>query len=64
MSPYAHITGWGTSVPEKILTNEELAKTVDTDEAGIVDRTGIASAISPHLKTRLLRWRQRLPYRH
>jgi 3-oxoacyl-[acyl-carrier-protein] synthase-3 len=41
MSPYAHITGWGMSVPEKILTNEELAKTVDTDEAWIVDRTGI-----------------------
>jgi 3-oxoacyl-[acyl-carrier-protein] synthase-3 len=41
MSPYAHITGWGMSVPEKILTNEELAKAVDTDDAWIVERTGI-----------------------
>jgi 3-oxoacyl-[acyl-carrier-protein] synthase-3 len=29
------------SVPEKILTNDELAKMVDTDNAWIVDRTGI-----------------------
>jgi 3-oxoacyl-[acyl-carrier-protein] synthase-3 len=41
MSPYAHITGWGMSVPEKILTNEELSKAIDTDDAWIVERTGI-----------------------
>jgi 3-oxoacyl-[acyl-carrier-protein] synthase III len=41
MSPYAHITGWGMSVPEKILTNEDLVKVLDTDEAWIVERTGI-----------------------
>ena len=23
---YAHITGWGMSVPEKVLTNDDLAK--------------------------------------
>jgi 3-oxoacyl-[acyl-carrier-protein] synthase-3 len=41
MSPYAHITGWGMSVPEKVLTNEELTKVIDTDDAWIVERTGI-----------------------
>ncbi len=38
---YAHITGWGMHVPERVLTNEELARTVDTNDAWIVSRTGI-----------------------
>jgi 3-oxoacyl-[acyl-carrier-protein] synthase-3 len=38
---YAHITGWGMSVPEKILTNDELAQTVDTNDKWIRERTGI-----------------------
>ena len=38
---YAHITGWGMSVPEKILTNAEIAKMVDTNDEWIRDRTGI-----------------------
>lgn len=41
MSRYAHITGWGKAVPKKILTNEELAKTVDTNDEWIRERTGI-----------------------
>jgi len=41
MSPYAHITGWGMAIPEKILTNADLAKKVDTDDAWIQSRTGI-----------------------
>lgn len=41
MSPYAHITGWGMAVPERVLTNAELAKMVDTDDEWIVSRTGI-----------------------
>lgn len=41
MSPFAHITGWGMSVPEKVLTNEDLAKMVDTTDQWIRDRTGI-----------------------
>ena len=39
--PYAHITGWGMSVPEKILTNDDLSKIVDTNDQWIRDRTGI-----------------------
>jgi len=39
--PYAHITGWGMSVPDAILTNDDLAKIVDTNDEWIRDRTGI-----------------------
>jgi 3-oxoacyl-[acyl-carrier-protein] synthase III len=39
--PYAHITGWGMSAPESILTNDDLAKMVDTNDAWIRERTGI-----------------------
>jgi 3-oxoacyl-[acyl-carrier-protein] synthase III len=41
MMPYAHITGWGMSVPHKVLTNEDLSKIVDTNDEWIRDRTGI-----------------------
>ena len=41
MGPYAHITGWGTSIPEKILTNDELARQIDTTDEWIRERTGI-----------------------
>lgn len=39
--PYAHITGWGMSVPEKILTNDDISKMVETNDAWIRERTGI-----------------------
>ena len=39
--PYAHITGWGISVPEPILTNDDIAKMVDTSDEWIRSRTGI-----------------------
>jgi 3-oxoacyl-[acyl-carrier-protein] synthase-3 len=35
------ITGLGTHVPERILTNQELAQIVDTSDEWIVERTGI-----------------------
>jgi 3-oxoacyl-[acyl-carrier-protein] synthase III len=41
MTRYAHITGWGMSVPPNILTNEDLAKMVDTNEEWIFSHTGI-----------------------
>lgn len=41
MSPYAHITGWGKAVPEKVLTNADLSSMVDTDDEWIQSRTGI-----------------------
>ncbi len=39
--PYAHITGWGMAVPEPVLTNDDLAAMVDTNDQWIRDRTGI-----------------------
>jgi 3-oxoacyl-[acyl-carrier-protein] synthase-3 len=37
----ATITGWGTAIPEIRLTNDDLAATLDTSDAWIVERTGI-----------------------
>ena len=39
--PYAAITGWGTAVPERVLSNRELESMVDTTDEWIVSRTGI-----------------------
>ena len=39
--PYAHITGWGMSVPETVLTNDDLSKMIETNDAWIRDHTGI-----------------------
>jgi 3-oxoacyl-[acyl-carrier-protein] synthase-3 len=38
---YAHIIGWGMAVPEKVMTNDDMAAIVETDDAWIVARTGI-----------------------
>jgi len=39
--PNAHITGWGMSAPETVLTNDDISKMVDTNDAWIRERTGI-----------------------
>lgn len=41
MSPYAHITGWGMYVPERVMTNQELSTMVDTTDEWIYSHTGI-----------------------
>lgn len=38
---YGRVTGWGAYVPEKVLTNHDLEKMVDTSDEWIVQRTGI-----------------------
>jgi 3-oxoacyl-[acyl-carrier-protein] synthase-3 len=38
---YAHVIGWGKYLPEKVLTNAEIAQMVETDDEWIVTRTGI-----------------------
>jgi 3-oxoacyl-[acyl-carrier-protein] synthase-3 len=38
---YAHIVGWGKYVPGKVMTNDDIAKIVDTSDAWIRERTGI-----------------------
>src|SRR5690242_1972533 len=35
------ITGWGAALPEKVVTNDDLAKTMDTSDEWIRERTGI-----------------------
>ncbi len=42
MARYAHITGWGMAIPERILTNFDLEKMVETSNEWIVSRTGIS----------------------
>jgi len=37
----AHIVGWGKAVPERVVTNDDLAATVDTSDEWIRQRTGI-----------------------
>jgi 3-oxoacyl-[acyl-carrier-protein] synthase III len=41
MAASVRITGLGSSVPETVVTNEDLAKLVDTSDEWIVKRTGI-----------------------
>ncbi len=38
---HAAITGWGMAVPERVLTNADLERMVDTSDEWIVSRTGI-----------------------
>ena len=35
------ITGWGTALPDRVVTNHDLEATMDTSDAWIVERTGI-----------------------
>jgi 3-oxoacyl-[acyl-carrier-protein] synthase-3 len=37
----AIITGWGSALPHKVVTNDDLAQTLDTSDAWIRERTGI-----------------------
>src|SRR5688572_610069 len=39
---HAAITGWGSYSPSRILTNQDLAQIVDTNDEWIRSRTGIA----------------------
>ena len=38
---YAHIVGWGSYLPKKVMTNDDLAEIVDTNDEWIYTRTGI-----------------------
>ena len=41
MKTYSRITGTGSYLPEKLLTNDDLAALVDTSDEWIASRTGI-----------------------
>lgn len=43
MNNFAKIIGTGGYLPEKVLTNDDISKTVDTSDAWIFERTGIKS---------------------
>lgn len=52
MSPYAHITGWGMAVPDRVLTNAEISARLDTSDDWIKSRTGISERrIASHEQT-------------
>lgn len=38
---YAQITGWGMSVPDRVVTNDDLARAVETSDEWIYSHTGI-----------------------
>lgn len=37
----AVITGWGSALPDKVVTNDDLSRTLDTSDAWISERSGI-----------------------
>ncbi len=38
---YANVVGWGKYIPARVITNADLAATLDTSDEWIVERTGI-----------------------
>lgn len=38
---YAHVIGWGSYLPERVLTNDEIGTIVETSDEWIAQRTGI-----------------------
>lgn len=56
MMRYAHIVGWGCYLPDRIVTNDELSKMVDTTDEWIYQRTGIRTRhiAAPHETTATL----------
>src|ERR1051326_7729405 len=39
---YAQVTGWGSALPSRVMTNHDLEKLVDTSDEWIRSRTGIS----------------------
>ena len=47
--PHAAITGWGKCLPPAVLTNDDLATFLDTDDEWIVSRTGMKERRISHV---------------
>ncbi|MFZ9422667.1 MAG: 3-oxoacyl-ACP synthase, partial [Ilumatobacteraceae bacterium] len=41
MTTGGRIIGWGTALPDKVLTNDDLSAMMDTNDQWITERTGI-----------------------
>lgn len=56
MERYAAITGWGMAVPERVVTNSDLAEQIETSDEWIRSRTGICErrVAEPHEYTSVL----------
>ena len=48
---YSRITGTGRYLPEKVLTNQDLEKIVDTSDEWIRSRTGIERILTSNFRT-------------
>jgi 3-oxoacyl-[acyl-carrier-protein] synthase III len=64
---YAQIVGWGMALPERVVTNDDLARVVETSDEWIRSRTGIqerrlagAQAGEPYLSQRTTKTAQGL----
>ena len=48
---YAQITGWGKYAPPLLMTNDDMAKIVDTNDEWIFSRSGIRQRHYSHVST-------------
>ncbi len=53
---YAEITGWGKYAPPLLMTNDDMAKIVDTSDEWIFSRSGIRQRHYSHISTGDMAW--------
>ena len=53
---YAQITGWGKYAPPLLMTNDDMAKIVDTNDEWIFSRSGIRQRHYSHISTGDMAW--------
>jgi len=53
---YAQITGWGKYAPPLLMTNDDMAKIVDTSDEWIFSRSGIRQRHYSHVSTGEMAW--------
>ena len=53
---YAEITGWGKYAPPLLMTNDDLAKIVETSDEWIFSRSGIRQRHYTHVSTGEMGW--------
>ena len=46
---HAHIVGWGSFLPDRVLSNDDIAQIVDTSDEWIVERV-LAGGVEPELR--------------